>query len=115
MPPSKQVDAYLGTTAMRATQSTMALASSILGFDIVELWTEEGDGKLHCTYVHASEDTVKRYPEIIAGHYPNHKKEHKLSPEVSPILLVGLLSCMEKFSTSVLIASLTVSNYQLYH
>jgi hypothetical protein len=87
MPPSKQVDAYLGTTAMRATQSTMALASSILGFDIVELWTEEGDGKLHCTYVHASEDTVKRYPEIIAGHYPNHKKEHKLSPEVSPILL----------------------------
>eukprot|EP00596_Hydrurales_sp_CCMP1899_P008334 CAMPEP_0119047376 /NCGR_PEP_ID=MMETSP1177-20130426/52811_1 /TAXON_ID=2985 /ORGANISM="Ochromonas sp, Strain CCMP1899" /LENGTH=669 /DNA_ID=CAMNT_0007021909 /DNA_START=346 /DNA_END=2355 /DNA_ORIENTATION=- len=58
----------------------MALASSVLGFEIVELWTEEGDGNLHCTYVHASDAIVKKYPEVIAGHYPNHKKEHKLSP-----------------------------------
>jgi hypothetical protein len=78
-------DAYLGTSAMRATQSTMALASSVLGFEIVELWTEEGDGNLHCTYVHASDAIVKKYPEVIAGHYPNHKKEHKLSPVVSKI------------------------------
>jgi hypothetical protein len=91
------MDAYLGTSAMRATQSTMALASSVLGFEIVELWTEEGDGKLHCTYVHASEETVRRYPEIIAGHYPNHKKEHKLSPEVTKRLLGNYLRSKNVF------------------
>lgn len=91
------MDAYLGTSAMRATQSTMALASSVLGFEIVELWTEEGDGKLHCTYVHASEETVRRYPEIIAGHYPNHKKEHKLSPEVTSCLSENYLCAKSMF------------------
>ena len=75
------MDAYLGTSAMRATQSTMALASSVLGFEIVELWTEEaGDGRIHCTYVHANDTVTKKYPDLITGHYPNHKKEHKLSP-----------------------------------
>jgi len=74
------------TSAMRVTQSTMALASIVLGFEIVELWSEELDGNLHCTYVHASDQIVRRYPEVIAGHYPNHKKkEHKLSPVVSQI------------------------------
>jgi phosphohistidine phosphatase SixA len=80
---SKHLDAYLGSTAMRATQSTMQLASLVLGFDVVELWTEEGDGHLHCTYVHATEDIIRKYPDVIVGHYPNHKKEHKLSPMVT--------------------------------
>ena len=78
-------EAYLGSSAMSATQSTMALASSVLGFDIVELWTEEEDGHMHCTYVHASSDILKAYPKIISGHYPLHKKEHKLSPMVSTL------------------------------
>ena len=73
---------YLGTNAMRATQSTMQLVTTILGFDIVELWTQESDGKLHCTYVHACEAVKKKYPELITGHYPNHKKPHTLSPMV---------------------------------
>ena len=77
---SKPMDAYLGTNAMRATQSSMSLVSSILGFEIVELWTQEAGEKLHCTYVHAAGDLLKKYPDLIHGHYPNHKKEHKLSP-----------------------------------
>ena len=76
---SKPMDAYLGTNAMRATQSSMSLVSSILGFEIVELWTQEAGEKLHCTYVHAQQELLKKYPDLIHGHYPNHKKEHKLS------------------------------------
>ena len=76
----KMVDAYLGTSSMRATQTTMALVSSVLGFEIVELWTAESDGPLHCTFVHAGDSIIRKYPDLIVGHYPNHKKEHKLSP-----------------------------------
>lgn len=78
---------YLGTSVMKATSSTMALASSVLGFDIVELWTQADDGPLRCTYVHATESIKKRHPDIITGHYPEHKKEHKLSPIVSILYL----------------------------
>ena len=73
---------YLGTSAMRATSKTMRLASSILGFEIVEIWSTEENGKYHCTYVHVSDDLKEKYPDIISGHYPNHKEEHKLSPMV---------------------------------
>lgn len=74
---------YLNTSAMRATSCSMALASSVLGFDIVEIWSELEDGKLRCTFVHADERMKERYPGIITGHYPLHKREHKLSPRVS--------------------------------
>ena len=62
----------------------MELVSSVIGFDIVELWSEDTgvSGQLHCTYIHANESLVREYPEIIVGHYPNHRKEHKLSPKV---------------------------------
>jgi len=75
-------DAYLGSEAMRATASSMALASLILGFDIVELWSEDANQKLHCTYVHATDEVIAKYPSIIVGHYPMHKREHILSPKV---------------------------------
>jgi len=74
---------YLGNHVMRATSSTMALASTVLGFDIVELWTDANDANIRCTYVHATDSMKKRYPDLITGHYPNHKREHKLSPTVS--------------------------------
>lgn len=75
---------YLNTSAMRATSCSMALASSVLGFDIVEIWSaEKEEGKLHCTFVHADAKMKERYPGIITGHYPCHKREHKLSPKVS--------------------------------
>lgn len=60
----------------------MALASSVLGFEVIELWSDDGDGKLHCTYVHAEESFLRKYPDTITGHYPNHKREHVLSPRV---------------------------------
>jgi hypothetical protein len=41
---------YLSTKAMRATASSMSLVSSVLGFEIVEIWTEV-DGNFFCTYV----------------------------------------------------------------
>ncbi len=75
-------DAYLSNDAMNATSKTMSLAAVILGFDIVELWSEDTDNNLFCTYVHASDEVVSQYPNIIVGHYPNHKREHKLSPKV---------------------------------
>lgn len=75
---------YLATNVMRATSSTMTLASTILGFDVIELWTESlDDGKIRCTYVYATDTMKKTYPDLIFGHYPDHKREHKLSPMVS--------------------------------
>lgn len=84
-------DAYLGSEEMRATASSMALAALILGLDIVELWSEDSGQKLHCTYVHASDDIVAKYPSIIVGHYPMHKREHIVSPKVcfSSCFLIG--------------------------
>jgi hypothetical protein len=79
---SKRKETYLGTNAMRATAHSLSLASSVLGFEIVELWSDEGNGKLHCTYVYCDDDVIKKYPNIIVGHHPNHKREHKLSPKV---------------------------------
>lgn len=72
---------YLSSTAMQATAATMALTSQVLGFEIVEIWSEEEDG-MFCTYVHADESLKEKYPDIISGHYPKHKKEHKISPKV---------------------------------
>lgn len=80
--PKNHAEHYLGTTAMRATAGSMALVSSVLGFEIVEIWSEGLNGKFHCTYVHADEGMMEKYPNIIAGHYPQHKKEHLLSPMV---------------------------------
>jgi hypothetical protein len=74
----------------------MALASQLLNFEIVELWSDEGDGKFHCTYVHADEDLVLKYPEIITGHFPNHKKEHVLSPIVIIFTFVENINLIKK-------------------
>jgi len=72
----------------------MELMSKILGFDIVELWTEEPqDPQLHCTYVHAEESLLKLYPSIIVGHYPNHKKPHQLSPLVCKLAKAAASHC----------------------
>jgi hypothetical protein len=74
---------YLTSSSMRSTSSSLALASSVLGFEIVELWSKEQNESLKCTYIHVSNDVMGKYPGLIQGHYPNHKKEHQLSPHVS--------------------------------
>ena len=40
---------------MKYTRGCMELASFVVGFDIVELWTRDPNGNYHCTYVHATE------------------------------------------------------------
>lgn len=74
---------YLTSSSMRSTSSSLALTASVLGFDIVELWSKEENECLKCTYIHVSNDVMGKYPGLIQGHYPNHKKEHQLSPQVS--------------------------------
>ena len=41
--------------SMKYTRGCMELASFVVGFDIVELWTRDPNGNYHCTYVHAAE------------------------------------------------------------
>ncbi len=67
---------------MRCTSKSMELASFVVGFDIVELWTKDLNGNFHCTYVHATEATVSEHKDMIVGHYPNHENVHILSPRV---------------------------------
>jgi len=80
-PPTSSVR-YLASNVMRATSSSLALAASVLGFEITELWTEDAEGIPKCIYVHAEEEIVKVYPDILVGHYPNHKKNHVVSPNL---------------------------------
>lgn len=78
---------YLASSGMRCTEKSMELVSTVLGFDLVELWWEDeaSEKRYMCPYVYASDGLTQNYPDIIWGHYPNHKKEHKLSPSVRPI------------------------------
>ena len=73
---------FLSNEMLRAVSSSLALAATVLGFEIVELWNQDDTGKLKCIYVHAEADVIKRFPNIIHGHYPNHRKEHIISPSL---------------------------------
>ena len=75
------VNEYITSTSMNAMRDTMAVASTVLGLDILELWVES-DGKLLCVYVHATAAMTQNHPGIITGHFPAHKTEHKHSPKV---------------------------------
>jgi len=72
---------YIGNQ-MRCTRQSMELVSSVVGFDIIELWTADSEQKLACTYVHATKAMLQHRPNIIVGHYPNHKKVHRVSPKL---------------------------------
>ena len=67
---------------MLATRQTLALVCTVLRFDISELWYEGDDSELHCSYVYAHDQFKDKYPEIITGFYPTHRKDHKRSPAV---------------------------------
>lgn len=78
---------WLKSSSMVATKHCMALVSTVLSFDIVELWscctTDVGEmdlQSLRCTYVYASKSLNEDYPELITGSYPAQKKTHKVSP-----------------------------------
>lgn len=81
---SKKEANSLSPTALDAMSKSLSLAATVLGFDIVELWSDAGDGKgLHCTFVHASDELIAKHPSIIYGYYPKHDRAHRLSPVVS--------------------------------
>lgn len=81
-------NSYLPNNGMLATSSSLALAANVLGFEIMELWVCHGDSddNLKCIFVHASEELMKANPGIIAGHFPQHKKKHTISPRVSILI-----------------------------
>ena len=64
----------------------MTLAASVLGFDIIELWSHAGDlsndEDFHCTYVHATPEIIATFPDIIVGYWPEHKRKHTISPNL---------------------------------
>lgn len=105
---------YLPTSAMTATSWSLALASKILGFDIMEVWSGDEKGKLFCSYVHAEERVKELYPNIITGHYPQHKQDHKLSPKVSMLLLDRwiLIDCFTSYLNTMFFGFLfSVTSY----
>lgn len=80
---------FFESAGMVATSSSLKLVSIVLGFDLVELWSRDAEtDKLRCIYVYADRETEEQYPDIIVGHFPDHKKEHKLSPKVSTMCTV---------------------------
>lgn len=82
----KRVDSYLGSNAIRAMSNSLSLAATVLRFQIVELWHEDESGDYCCTYVHAIEEVLRQYKDIIVGYYPEHTREHMISPKVKPLI-----------------------------
>jgi hypothetical protein len=66
---------YLTSSSMVATSNTVALAATVLGFDLVELWSHNS-----CTFVHASNNILQTYG-VETGPYPN-PRAHVLSPRL---------------------------------
>jgi hypothetical protein len=78
---------YLPSSSMVATSNTMALASNVLGFDIIELWSTDSGGKMICPYIHATNEIIQRFPDMIKGPYPARKDVvHVISPKVFELL-----------------------------
>ncbi len=67
---------------MKATYKSLLLASTVVGFEIVELWCDEGEG-LTCTYVYVDKDFTSKYPDKVSAPYPTYSKPPAQSPFVS--------------------------------
>ena len=81
---SRRDSNYLSNNAMKATANSLGLISNVTGFEIVELWTSCGDEGVRCTYVHATDIMLNRYPHIKNGHHPKRDiSEHTISPKVN--------------------------------
>ena len=65
-----------------AVKECMKVASLVLGFEILELWTESSEGTLNCTYIHASEEIIQLYPSIVTARYPEGQPKHTASSKV---------------------------------
>lgn len=67
---------------MKATYKSLLLASTVIGFEIVELWSDEGEG-LKCTYVYADKDFTNQFPDVTSEPFPSPIKTPVQSPFVS--------------------------------
>ncbi len=67
---------------MKATYKSLLLASTVIGFEIVELWSDEGEG-LTCTYVYVDKDFTNQCPNVVSAPYPTPSKTPTQSPFVS--------------------------------
>lgn len=77
------MSSYLQSSAMVATSNTISLAAQVLGFDIIELWSHDSKGIACCTYIHASDELLARFSDIISGPYPTRRDvKHTISPKV---------------------------------
>ena len=73
---------YLGNKLMRATRHSLALISTVLMFDVVELWFRGEGIELRCTFAHVADSVHAQYPSLITGYYPEQDREHQHSPQV---------------------------------
>ena len=79
--PLSRADSYLGSNAIRAMSSSLSLAATVLRFQIIELWHENQQDEDSSAFVHATDEVTKQYKDIIVG-YPEHTREHMISPRV---------------------------------
>ena len=71
---------FLRSSALMATRDSMALCSSVLNFDIVELWSETPNGDLKCLLIHSEPSDATQYPHLIST--PSLKESHEVSPRL---------------------------------
>jgi tRNA A-37 threonylcarbamoyl transferase component Bud32 len=72
---------YISNSTLKATQQTMNVISTVLHFDVVELWKFE-NGQYTPVFIHAEDSVRKLNTSIIASDafYPNDGRKHVLSP-----------------------------------
>jgi hypothetical protein len=77
---------YISSYTLRATQQTMNVISTVLRFDVVELWKNEG-GNYVCVYIHTEDSARRSNSSIITADtfYPNDGRKHVLSPRICDI------------------------------
>ncbi len=85
---------------MKATYKSLLLASTVVGFEIVELWSDEGEG-LTCTYVYVDKDFSATNPEVVSAPYPSHSKTPTQSPFVSFFIIIYFIFIHLNFSSAL--------------
>ena len=74
---------YISSFTVKATSQAMNVISTVLRFDVVELWKYE-NGQPICVYIHAEQTVLRTNSAIISGDtfYPTDKRKHQLSPNL---------------------------------
>jgi hypothetical protein len=72
---------YISNFTVKATSQVMNVISTVLRFDVVELWKIE-NGHPTCVYIHAEKDVLLLNSAIITADtfYPSSSRKHRISP-----------------------------------